>query len=61
MIVNFRYTKFFLTRFLFAASIIANIYAAVALNAVENCDISAIEHQLDIAAEYYAANFGEQE
>jgi hypothetical protein len=63
MIVNFKYTKWFLTRFLFAASIIANIYAVICLQATET-SLEGCEkyiQQLDIAAEYYAANFGEAE
>jgi hypothetical protein len=63
MIINFRATKEFITRFLVAISILANIYAIICINqaetSLEGCE-SYIK-QLDTAAEYYAANFGEAE
>lgn len=63
MIVNFRTTKWFLSRFLIAVSIIANIYAIIALNATEQslagCE-SYIE-QIQQAQQEYATLFGEAE
>ena len=61
MIINFRTTKAFLTRFMIAASIIGNIYAIAAFNAVDRCDTSAIEQQLSTAAVEYTLLFGEAE
>ena len=63
MIVNFRTTKAFLTRFMVLASILANIYAVIALNATEQslagCE-SYIEQIQDKQAQYVAL-FGEAE
>lgn len=63
MIVNFRTTKWFLSRFLIAASILGNIYAILALNAMDasvaGCE-SYIE-QIQQAQQEYAALFGEAE
>ena len=46
MIVNFRYTKFFLTRFLFALSVILNLYAMVNLAAIDT-SLEACENHLE--------------
>jgi len=59
MIVNFRYTKWFLIRFLFAVSVIGNIYAILALETVEKCDTTAIEEQIDMAQTQYEIWFGD--
>jgi hypothetical protein len=63
MIVNFRTTKAFLTRFMVLASILANVYAIIALNATEQslagCE-SYIE-QIQDAQQQYVYLFGEQE
>ena len=63
MIVNFRTTKAFLTRFMVLASILANVYAIIALNATEQslagCE-SYIEQIQDKQAQYVAL-FGEAE
>lgn len=63
MIVNFRTTRAFLTRFLVLASILANVYAIIALNATEQslagCE-SYIE-QIQDAQQQYVYLFGEQE
>lgn len=62
MIINFRTTKAFLTRFFIMASIIGNIYALFALNATEQslagCE-SYIEQIQDKQAQYVAL-FGEE-
>jgi hypothetical protein len=63
MIINFRTTKWFLSRFLIAASIIANVYAIICLNQAETslagCE-SYIE-QIQDAQQQYVYLFGEQE
>ena len=63
MIINFRTTKAFLTRFMVMASILANVYAIIALNATEQslagCE-SYIEQIQDKQAQYVAL-FGEAE
>ena len=63
MIINFRTTRAFLTRFLILASILANVYAIIALNATEQslagCE-SYIEQIQDKQAQYVAL-FGEAE
>jgi hypothetical protein len=63
MIINFRTTKAFLTRFMVLASILANVYAIIALNATEQslagCE-SYIE-QIQDAQQQYVYLFGEQE
>lgn len=63
MIINFRTTKAFLTRFMVLASILANVYAIIALNATEQslagCE-SYIEQIQDKQAQYVAL-FGEAE
>ena len=63
MIVNFRTTKAFLTRFMVLASILANVYAIIALNATEQslagCE-SYIEQIQDKQAQYVSL-FGEAE
>ena len=63
MIVNFRTTKWFLTRILFALSIIANIYAIMALNATEQSLEGCEDYikQIETAQAYYITNFGKQE
>lgn len=63
MIINFRTTRAFLTRFMVLASILANVYAIIALNATEQslagCE-SYIE-QIQAAEQEYVALFGEAE
>lgn len=63
MIINFRTTKAFLTRFMIAASILGNIYAVIALNAMDasivGCE-SYIQQIQDKQAQYVAL-FGEAE
>ena len=63
MIINFRTTKAFLTRFMVLASILANVYAIIALNATEQslagCE-SYIEQIQDKQAQYVSL-FGEAE
>jgi hypothetical protein len=63
MIINFRTTKAFLTRFIVLASIAANVYAILALNATEQslagCE-SYIE-QIQAAEQQYVTLFGEAE
>jgi hypothetical protein len=63
MIINFRTTKAFLGRFFILASILANVYAIIALNATEQslagCE-SYIE-QIQDAQQQYVALFGEAE
>ena len=63
MIINFRTTKAFLSRFLILASIIGNIYAVIALNAMDasvaGCE-SYIQQLQDKQAQYVAL-FGEAE
>lgn len=59
MIINFRYTKWFLKRFLFALSIIANIYAYTSINKMEESLNRCQKHMEEIeqAQLYYATNF----
>ena len=63
MIINFRTTRAFLTRFMVLASILANVYAIIALNATEQslagCE-SYIEQIQDKQAQYVEL-FGETE
>jgi len=63
MIINFRTTRAFLTRFFIMASIIGNIYALFALNAMDasiaGCE-SYIEQIQDKQAQYVSL-FGEAE
>lgn len=63
MIITDRAIKFVITRTLFAASIIANIYALIAINETETslagCE-SYIE-QIQAAHEQYVSMFGELE
>lgn len=61
MIINFRTTKAFLTRFLILASILGNIYAVIAFNAVDRCDASKEVAKLELAKTQYVALFGEAE
>lgn len=62
MIINFRTTKAFLTRFIVLASIAVNVYAILALNATEQslagCE-SYIQQIQDKQAQYVAL-FGEE-
>ena len=51
MIVNFRATKWVLFRLAFGISIILNIYAIAAFNAVDRCDTTKVEQELAIKAE----------
>jgi hypothetical protein len=51
MIVNFRATKWVLFRLAFGISIILNIYAITAFNAVDRCDTTKVEQELAIKAE----------
>ena len=63
MIVNFRTTKAFLTRFLILASIIGNIYALFALNAMD-ASIAGCEsynQQIQDKQAQYVSLFGEAE
>lgn len=63
MIINFRTTKAFLTRFLILASIIGNFYAIICLNraetSLEGCE-SYIK-QIETAQAQYVELFGEAE
>ena len=63
MIINFRTTKAFLTRFMIAASILGNIYAIFALNAMD-ASVAGCESyilQLQDKQAQYVALFGEAE
>jgi hypothetical protein len=63
MIVNFRTTKAFLTRFVVMASIIGNIYAVFAYKAMD-ASVAGCEsyiRQLQDKQAQYVALFGEQE
>lgn len=63
MIINFRTTKAFLSRFLILASIIGNIYALFALNAMD-ASVAGCEsyiRQIQAAEQQYVALFGEAE
>lgn len=63
MIITDRAIKFVITRTLFAASIICNIYAFLALNTAETslAGCESYIKQLEVAQAYYTANFGEAE
>ena len=63
MIINFRTTKAFLTRFMIAASILGNIYAVFAYNAMD-ASVAGCESyigQLQDKQAQYVALFGEAE
>ena len=63
MIINFRTTKAFLTRFIILASILANVYAIIALNATEQ-SLAGCESYLNSIQDkqaQYVALFGEAE
>jgi hypothetical protein len=63
MIVNFRATRAFLTRFIILASILANVYAIIALNATEQ-SLAGCESYLNSIQDkqaQYVALFGEAE
>lgn len=51
MIVNFRTTKWVLFRLAFGISILINIYAITALNAIDKCNPTTVIEQIDRAAE----------
>ena len=62
MIVNFRTTRAFITRFMVLASILANVYAIIALNATEQ-SLAGCEHyieQIQDKQAQYVALFGEE-
>lgn len=63
MIINFRYTKWFLTRFLFAASIIGNFYAIICLSQAETslAGCESYIKQIETAQAQYVELFGEAE
>ena len=63
MIINFRTTKAFLTRFMIAASILGIIYAVIALNAMD-ASIAGCEsynQQIQDKQAQYVSLFGEAE
>lgn len=63
MIINFRTTKAFLTRFIVLASIAVNVYAILALNATEQslAGCESYIQQIQEKQAQYVALFGEAE
>lgn len=63
MIINFRATKEFITRFLVAISILANIYAIICINQAETslAGCESYIKQIETAQAQYVELFGEAE